>query len=159
VEFLRETVAFVHMIGARLKAAPMPHLVAAVEAATSGAKGKGGASFKSSGAKSSSRPRRAQAATSSNRPTDKMRALVRDMADQRREKVPADVLENFDACRAWIDQRRPAAGPAAVEGERPPSESQLHYAESLAKKRGWVVSGDVRASAKACSAFIDEARK
>lgn len=147
--FIADVAAFVRETGMRLKEAPMPNLADAISAAPEPARAKGAA-------KGASRGRRV-AKPSVGRPTDRMLTLARDLADRRREKLPPEVTESFDACKAWLDAH--CQPPAQAGEERAPSDAQLKYAERLAAQRGWVLPSEARATAKACSSFIDKARQ
>lgn len=148
--FVADVAAFVRDTGARLKETPMSHLVGAVSAAPA-VRSKGAAKGNTRGrSKMADKP-------SDGRPSDKMLALARDLADRRRERLPPEVKDSFNACRAWIDQHCPARAEGGEE--RAPSAAQLEFAERLAARRGWVLPSEARATAKACSAFIDSARQ
>jgi len=150
MSFLEPVLTFVREIGESLKASEFPNLTAALKA--------GPRVEKAKATGRSGRKRPPVVRTSSSRPTDPMLALARDIADQVKERIPPEVLEDFALCRAWIDQRKPKRQPGP-NGEVPPSDGQIKFAESLAKKRGWIVPPSARVSAKECSTFIDEARK
>jgi DNA topoisomerase-3 len=160
-DFVDSIRAFVRRVAAEMKAKPLTHLTAAsAEQPTvpsnprSSERGKG----KPANSPPSHRKYRPRAASGPGAPTDKMRALARDLADKRGERLPPDVLNDFEACRAYIDAR--VERPAVPEGgTRLPTPKQLEFAEKLAKRRGWVVPVEARSSFAECSKFIEMAQK
>lgn len=86
-------------------------------------------------------------------PTPKMLEAANRIAERLKQALPQDVRQDFDACRAWLDQHQQANGHGT-----PPSAKALAYAETLARRFQMEVPAEARQSARACAAFID-ARK
>lgn len=82
------------------------------------------------------------------KPTDKMLDYAKSIAKSIGQRVPDDVMTDFDACRAFIDANKDSANQ--------PTEKQVKYAESIAKSKGLTIPAEVRANKKLISAWIDE---
>lgn len=84
----------------------------------------------------------------SSKPTDKMLEYAKNIAQRINVKVPDDVMTDFDACKAFIDQNKDAA--------MRPSEKQLNFANSIAERKGLTIPPETLANGKELSRWIDE---
>jgi len=90
-------------------------------------------------------------------PTDKMKAAVKAIAERKKISVPREALNNFDACRAFLDQHQEPRGEGedgeGGRGAGQPSDAQLRFAQSVADAAGVPLPQGL--SSKDLSAFID----
>ncbi len=98
----------------------------------------------------------------SGKPTEKMAAFAKRVAEQKNIKLPRGALTDSQKCREFLDEH---AGPRPITGEggqRPaggaPSEKQLAFAHSLAERTGIALPEDATANSQALSAWIDKAK-
>ena len=95
------------------------------------------------------------------KPTPKMVAAAKSVAERKGIKLPAGVATDSAKCRAFLDGHmgpRPTGegGERAVSG---PSEKQLAFARSLAERAGVLLPEPVQTSARDLSAWIDATLK
>jgi DNA topoisomerase III len=83
-----------------------------------------------------------------NKPTPKMVEYARNIATKMKTKLPPEVADNFDACRAFIDQNK--------EHAMFPSEKQLKFANSIAERKGAQIPEEALKNGKLLSQWIDE---
>lgn len=81
-------------------------------------------------------------------PTDKMLEYAKSIATRVNVRVPDEVMTDFEACKAFIDQHKDAA--------MRPSDKQLNFANSIAERKGLTVPAEVAANGKELSKWIDE---
>lgn len=86
----------------------------------------------------------------SGKPTDKMLDFAKSIAKKLNLRVPDEVMSDFDACKAFIDENRDAA--------MRPSEKQLSFANSIASSKGLTIPDEVLANGRELSKWIDENR-
>lgn len=95
-----------------------------------------------------------------NKPTPKMVAAAKSVAERKGIRLPGGVTTDSARCRAFLDEH---LGPRQVGegGERPtgPSERQIALAQSLAERTGAQIPEAALASARDLSAWIDIAMK
>lgn len=82
-----------------------------------------------------------------NKPTTKMLDYAKRIATKLGQDLPEEVENNFDACRAYIDENQAVA--------KAPSERQLSYAKSIAERKGAEIPAEALADGKLLSAWID----
>jgi DNA topoisomerase III len=127
----------------RLRVSPaMPGLVAqtATPAASKGSASKAaGTSKRVAASTSTSQPR-------SGAPTEKQLEYAHKLAAQLKVVLPPEVLQDFEACRAFIDKHVVS---------QPPSERAMSFAESIAKRKSVAIPDKVKKSSKELSAWID----
>lgn len=95
------------------------------------------------------------------KPTEKMIAAARMVAERKGIKLPTGVTTDSAKCRAFLDEHL-GSRPAGEGGERPssgPSEKQIALARSLAERTGTPVPEAALASSRDLSAWIDAAMK
>jgi len=95
------------------------------------------------------------------KPTEKMIAAARTVAERKGIKLPAGVTTDSAKCRAFLDEHL-GNRPAGENGERAPSgpsEKQLAFAQSVAERAGVALPDTVRGSARDLSAWIDATLK
>lgn len=80
-------------------------------------------------------------------PTEGMLRYANTLAKELNLALPPEVEQDFDACRAFLDEHA---------DQVPPSEKQVAYAERLADASGESIPDDVLSSKKKLSAWIDE---
>lgn len=85
--------------------------------------------------------------TRSSKPTDKMLDFAKSIAKSIGTRVPDEVLNDFDACKAFIDANKEAASR--------PSEKQENFAKSIAERKGLTIPEETLKSRKDLSAWID----
>lgn len=106
----------------------------------------------------------------SGKPTEKMAALARSIAERKKIKLPAAVLSDSGRCRAFLDEHLgPRSGTGSGQagesssteggGPRPASEKQIALARSLSERTGREIPAAALANPGALSAWIDEAMK
>ncbi|KWT98319.1 MULTISPECIES: DNA topoisomerase [unclassified Variovorax] len=83
-----------------------------------------------------------------NKPSDKMLEFAKRIADKVGKKVPDDVMADWDACKAFIDENKDAA--------MRPSEKQIAFAGRIAKEKGLTVPDDALKDGRELSRWIDE---
>lgn len=83
----------------------------------------------------------------SSKPTDKMLDFAKSIAKSIGTRVPDEVLNDFDACKAFIDANKEAASR--------PSEKQENFAKSIAERKGLTIPEETLKSRKDLSAWID----
>lgn len=98
------------------------------------------------------------------KPSDKMIAAARQIAQRKKIDLPKKVLTDGTACRAFLEEHLgPRPAPGAQEGEagglRAPSEKQIELARSLAERSGVPIPEGALHSARDLSAFIEQAMK
>jgi len=98
------------------------------------------------------------------KPSDKMIAAARQIAQRKKIDLPKKVLTDGTACRAFLEEHLgPRPAPGAQEGGagglRAPSEKQLELARSLAERSGVAIPEGALHSARDLSAFIEQAMK
>jgi DNA topoisomerase-3 len=96
-----------------------------------------------------------------NKPTPKMVAAAKSVAERKGIKLPAGVITDSAKCRAFLDEHL-GSRPAGEGGERPavnPSEKQLALAKSLAERTGTQIPEAALASSRDLSAWFDAAMK
>ena len=95
------------------------------------------------------------------KPTEKMIAAARTVAERKGIKLPVGVTTDSAKCRAFLDEHL-GSRPAGEGGERAtsgPSEKQLAFARSVAERAGVPLPEAVQASARDLSAWIDATLK
>ena len=80
-------------------------------------------------------------------PTDKMLEYAKSIATRVNVRVPDEVMTDFEACKAFIDQHKDAA--------MRPSDKQLNFANSIAERKGLTVPAETAANGKELSKWID----
>jgi len=97
----------------------------------------------------------------SSKPTDKMVATARSLAERKGIKLPAGVTTDSAKCRAFLDEHfgPRTAGEQAERTTFGPSEKQLAFAEQVAERAGVQLPEAARASARELSAWIDATLK
>ena len=85
-------------------------------------------------------------------PTPKMLDFAEGIAKKLKTKLPPGVKDDFDACKAFIDEHKDAAS-AIPSG---PSPKQKSFAESIAKRKNLEIPPEALASGKAISKWIDD---
>ena len=85
-----------------------------------------------------------------NKPSDKMLEFAKSIAKKVGVRVPDEVMADWDACKAFIDQNKDAA--------MRPSEKQLSFANSIAQNKGLTIPEEVLANGKELSRWIDDNR-
>lgn len=93
------------------------------------------------------------------KPTDKMVALAKSIAERKNIKLPAGVTSNSQKCRAFLDEhmvRREGNGGAG--GIAGPSEKQVAFARSIAQRMGAEIPQEALADSRKLSAWIDGAK-
>lgn len=81
------------------------------------------------------------------RPTPKMLQFAERIALKLGGTLPAEVSENFDSCKAYID--------ANIEAASRPSEKQLSFARTIAERRGVEIPPAELADGRLLSKWID----
>ncbi len=84
------------------------------------------------------------------RPTDKMLEFAKNIARRLSLELPENVMQEFDACRNFIDANKEQASR--------PTEKQLAFATRISQERGVELPADVLADSRAISRWIDENR-
>lgn len=95
----------------------------------------------------------------SGKPTEKMVALAKSIAERKDIKLPRGTLTDSQKCRAFLDENagpRPADGAARTPGA--PSEKQLKFAQSLADSIGSEIPKEALEGVRELSAWIDKAK-
>lgn len=95
------------------------------------------------------------------KPTSKMTAAAKSVAERKGVKLPSGVLSDSAKCKAFLDEHM-GDRPKSADGTStpfPPSEKQIAFAERIASDTGADIPEEARASSKALSAWIDEAKK
>lgn len=95
------------------------------------------------------------------KPTPKMVAAAKKIAERKKIKLPAGVTTDSMKCRAFLEEHlgnRPK-NPDGSDAPFPPSEKQLDMARSLAERSGMQIPEAALASSKELSSWIDEAMK
>lgn len=95
------------------------------------------------------------------KPTEKMVAAARTVAERKGIKLPPGVTTDSAKCRAFLDEHL-GPRPAGEGGERAgssPSEKQLAFARSVAERAGVPLPEAVQASGRDLSAWIDATLK
>ncbi len=77
-------------------------------------------------------------------PTEKMLAAAERAATRHGIKLPDGVREDFEVCRAFLDQYM-----------KRPTEKALAFAQKLAKDQGETISPEALADSRELSAWID----
>ncbi len=86
----------------------------------------------------------------SSAPTDKMLEFAKSIAKRVGLRVPDEVMTDFEACKAFIDEHKDAA--------MRPSDKQLNFATSIAERKGLEIPAEVLANGRELSKWIDEHR-
>ena len=84
----------------------------------------------------------------SNKPTGPMLNYAKKIAAKIGEELPAEVAQDFDQCRAYIDEHKEVASR--------PSDKALDFARTIAQRRGIAIPEDRLTDGKALSRWIDE---
>lgn len=84
----------------------------------------------------------------SNRPSDKMLEFAKSIATRLGVRVPDEVMTDWDACKAFIDENKDTA--------MRPSEKQLNFANSIASSKGLTIPAEVLANGRELSKWIDK---
>lgn len=95
------------------------------------------------------------------KPTPKMVAAAKKIAERKGIKLPAGTVSNSQKCRAFLEEHlgnRPK-NPDGSDAPFPPSEKQLEMAQGLADRMGTEIPEEALQSSKGLSAWIDEAMK
>ena len=92
-------------------------------------------------------------------PSEKMLAFAQRIAEDLGVELPKAAGSDLQACRQWIDGNKPKWEKQGGGGPRKPSEKQLAFAHRIAVENGIELTEEAQASAKACSAFIDQHMK
>jgi SprT protein len=107
-------------------------------------------------------------------PSEAMLRFAEALAQKHKMVVPADVLADFEACRAFLDKWSKAPAVAAplvakpeppfkpvtsAGGEFPPTERQLSFAQSIARRKKLVIPPEVLKSKQKVSQWIDQHSK
>lgn len=82
-----------------------------------------------------------------NKPTDKMLEFAKNVAKKLGQPLPDEVINSFDACRAFLDANKDAANR--------PSEKQLNFAKTIAERKGVTIPPETLANGKELSKWID----
>lgn len=82
------------------------------------------------------------------KPTDKMLEFAKSIAKKVGVRLPDEVMGDFDACRAFIDEHKDVA--------MRPSDKQLNFANSIASSKGLTLPPEVIANGRELSKWIDE---
>lgn len=82
------------------------------------------------------------------KPTDKMLEFAKSIAKKVGVRIPDEVLTDFDACKAFIDEHKDVA--------MRPSEKQLNFANSIASSKGLTIPAEVLANGRDLSKWIDD---
>jgi DNA topoisomerase-3 len=84
-------------------------------------------------------------------PTDKMLEFAKSIAKRVGATLPENIKDDFDVCRAFIEEHKDAAQavPAA------PTKKQLEFAKSIAEKKNLTIPGPTLKNMKELSAWID----
>lgn len=82
------------------------------------------------------------------RPTDKMLEFAKNIARRVNKELTQDIMQDFDACRTFIDENKAAASR--------PTEKQLAFAMRISQERGVELPDDVLADSRAISRWIDD---
>lgn len=93
------------------------------------------------------------------KPTDKMVALARSIAERKNIQLPRGVTTDSAKCRAFLDEHMPPR----AEGEGPrtagaPGEKQLAFARSIAERSGVPLPEAATKDARSLSAWIDKTK-
>jgi SprT protein len=103
-------------------------------------------------------------------PSESMLRYATSLAQRHKLVLPPLVIASFDACKAFLDQwstapvqgvpaPAPTSVPTATPGPSsvfPPTEKQLSYAKSIARRKGLTIPPDVISSKQLISRWIDE---
>ena len=95
------------------------------------------------------------------KPTPKMVAFAKKIAERKKIKLPPGVITNSEKCKAFLDEHI-GERPKNADGSPapfPPSEAQRALAEDLSEQTGLEIPEDALASSKVMSGWIDTARK
>jgi DNA topoisomerase-3 len=82
------------------------------------------------------------------KPTDKMLEFAKSIAKKVGVRLPDEVMGDFDACRAFIDEHKDVA--------MRPSDKQLNFANSIASSKGLTIPAEVMNNGRELSKWIDE---
>ena len=95
------------------------------------------------------------------KPTPKMVAFAKKIAERKKIKLPPGVITNSAKCKAFLDEHL-GERPKNADGSPapfPPSEAQRALAERLSEQTGLEIPEDALASSKVLSGWIDAAMK
>jgi DNA topoisomerase-3 len=84
-------------------------------------------------------------------PTDKMLEFAKSIAKRVGASLPDDAKDDFDVCRAFIEEHKDAAQALPA----PPTKKQLDFAKSIADKKGLTIPASTLKNMKELSAWID----
>jgi DNA topoisomerase III len=96
----------------------------------------------------------------SGKPSEKMAAAAKMIADRKGIKIPRGALGDAALCRAFLDEHMPKrepGSPGAASGA--PSDKQIAFAKTIAERIGSEVPKEAMAGSRELSAWIDEAQK
>lgn len=80
-------------------------------------------------------------------PTSKMLDFAKNIATRINQRIPEEVMTNFEKCKEYIDKNKDAANQ--------PSPKQLTFATSIAGRKGLTIPPETLANGKELSAWID----
>ena len=92
------------------------------------------------------------------KPTDKMIAAARSLAERKGIKLPTGVTTDSAKCRAFLDEHLGprTAGDGGDRSPSGPSDKQIAFAEQVSERAGVPIPEAARASARDLSAWIDK---
>jgi len=93
------------------------------------------------------------------KPTERMVAAAKSVAERKGVKLPKGVLSDAAACRAFLDEHLGARQQQEGGGPRLPSEKQVQLARSLSERAGLDLPAEVLKDAATLSRWIDGAMK
>jgi DNA topoisomerase III len=94
------------------------------------------------------------------KPSEKMAAAAKMIAERKGIKVPRGALGDASLCRAFLDEHMPKrADGAAPGGAGAPSEKQIAFARGIAERLGREIPEEALAASRDLSKWIDEAQK
>ena len=93
----------------------------------------------------------------SSKPSPKMIALAKRIAEQKKIKLPPKCTTDTMVCREFLENNLPKRDPNAPAGGYPPSEKQLAFAQRFSKQVGEDIPEEAMSSSKLLSAWIDKA--
>ena len=91
-------------------------------------------------------------------PTAAMKKLAKALAERKKIPLPKGAMSSGAICKAFLDEHAGGGNGGVPASERPPSEKQIAYAESIAKQTGKPIPESARASAAAMSRWLDGQR-
>lgn len=98
----------------------------------------------------------------SQKPTEKMVAMARSIAERQKVTLPRGTLTDSQKCRAFLDTHlgpREGGSGSAGAGSRAPSQKQMDFARQIAARIGTAIPAEAVQSSAGLSKWIDAAMK